>query len=56
MKEMLKKVWPVVRFLLTHKVTYRFLIVLLGALGVHQLDNLGDALEAIATAIFGPLN
>lgn len=51
----LKEVWPVVRFILTHKATYRFLVVLLGALGVANADHLGDTLEAIATALFGPL-
>lgn len=49
------EVWPVVRFILTHKATYRFLVVILGALGVANADHLGDTLEAIATALFGPL-
>ncbi|NBK20401.1 MAG: hypothetical protein EOM68_00030 [Spirochaetia bacterium] len=54
-KEATAKVWPVVRSVLTHKATYSFLLVLLGALGYSKAPGLVDTLQALSTALFGPL-
>ncbi len=46
MKEAMRAVWPSLRILLTHRVTYRFLALLLVSLGVVQggplIETFGD--------------
>lgn len=55
LKETAKASWPIVKSVLTHKVTYRFLIVLLAALGVSRAPDIGATLQDLATVLFGSL-
>lgn len=49
------KVWPAVKFLLTHKATYTFLGVLLGSIGITHGSDFANALMAFAASLFGSL-
>jgi len=49
----MKSLLKVIKTLATHRVTYRFLAVLLGALGVAHSDELSQGLETILCALAG---
>ncbi|WP_221302624.1 gp19.5 family protein [Pseudomonas protegens] len=53
MKERLKAVWPTLRLPLTHRVTYRFLGLLVVALGVSQGAALSEALGDVLCVLLG---
>lgn len=57
MKERLKAVWPTLRLLLTHRVTYRFLALLLVSLGVVQggplVETFGDVVCVLLSGCDG---
>lgn len=53
MKERLKAVWPTLRLLLTHRVTYRFLGMLVVALGVSQGAALSEAFGDVLCVLLG---
>lgn len=49
----MKSLLKVIKTLATHRVTYRFLAVLLGALGVAHSDQLTEGLETIVCSLAG---
>lgn len=51
--ERLKAVWPTLRLLLTHRVTYRFLGLLVVALGVGQGAALSEAFGDVLCVLLG---
>jgi hypothetical protein len=53
MKEALQAAWPSLRALLTHRVTYRFLALLLVSLGVVQGGPLVEALGDVVCVLLG---
>lgn len=49
----MQSLFKVIKTLATHRVTYRFLAVLLAALGVASSDQLSEGLETIVCALAG---
>jgi hypothetical protein len=49
----MKSLLKVIKALATHRVTYRFLAVLLAALGVTHSEQLSEGLETILCAVAG---
>lgn len=54
-KEFFIKAWPVVKTLLTHKVTYRFLAIILTGLGVSHASSIGADLQELMAVLFGSM-
>jgi len=53
MKDVMKAVWPSLRVLLTHRVTYRFLALLLVSLGVVQGGPLVETFGDVVCVLLG---
>ncbi|WP_409300093.1 gp19.5 family protein [Pseudomonas sp. KCJK8993] len=53
MKERRRALWPTIRLLLTHRVTYRFLGLLVVALGVGQGAELSEAFGDVLCVLLG---
>lgn len=51
----LKAAWPYVRRALTHKATYTALLAVAGVVGYAKAPQLVDAIQAVVTAVIGPI-
>ena len=53
MKDVMSAAWPSLRVLLTHRVTYRFLALLLVSLGVVQCGPLVETFGDVVCVLLG---